>query len=159
MSGQRWGVRWREAGLVIDLIIALFSGLVLLAVVLVTEGVDRASRWASVLGTAVAVIGVGCHAGDVPAAAWTQACAGDLRTAGAGPGVVGRPGGGAVAGGAAASGVGGSGTDAGALDADRAAGSRSCSADRARRAGFGPVAVIGSRSWSISSAPCPAGGW
>lgn len=56
MFGQRLRGRWLDAGLVIGLM-ALLGGLVALAGVLVIGGVERASSWATVLGTALAIIG------------------------------------------------------------------------------------------------------
>lgn len=56
MFGRWLRGRWLDVGSVSGLI-ALLGGLVLLADVLVTGGVERASSWASVLSTAVAIIG------------------------------------------------------------------------------------------------------
>ncbi len=57
VANQRHGDRWLNVARVIGLV-ALVGGLVLLAVVIFTQSVEKANSWAGVLGTSLAIVGV-----------------------------------------------------------------------------------------------------
>ena len=57
VANQRHGDRWLNVARVIGLV-ALVGGLVLLAVMFFTRGVEKASIWAGVLGTSLAIVGM-----------------------------------------------------------------------------------------------------
>ncbi|MDQ3886462.1 MAG: NACHT domain-containing protein, partial [Actinomycetota bacterium] len=56
MADQRRGDRWLNAARVIGLV-TLVGGLMLLAVVIFTQSVEKANSWAGVLGTSLAIVG------------------------------------------------------------------------------------------------------